>query len=175
MKINGHPSISELIADPHAKPVVSADQEAINRRKILDFQEAMFQAKAQGALVECDFPLEHTFTEGAYARQMTIPRGSVIVGKIHRHAHLNFVMRGKCSVFTERGVKEIVAPAMFVSTPGTKRVVFAQEETVWVTVHVTEETDLEKIEDQIIAKDFSDLALPVAQSAAQQLLEGELK
>lgn len=175
MQINVQTPASELIADPHAKAVVTPGQEAINRRKILDFQDAMLQARAQGALVECDFPLEHTFTEGAYARQMTIPRGSVIVGKIHRHAHLNFVMRGKCSVFTEKGVKEIVAPAMFVSTPGTKRVVFAQEETVWVTVHVTEETDLEKIEDQIIAKDFSDLALPVAQSAAQQLLEGELK
>lgn len=175
MQIHVQAPTSSLIADPHAKSVVTAEQEAFNRRKILDFQEAMFQAKAHGTLAECDFPLEHTFTEGAYARQMTIPKGSVIVGKIHRHAHLNFVMRGKCSVFTEQGVKEIVAPVMFVSTPGTKRVVFAQEETVWVTVHVTEETDLEKIEDQIIAKDFSDLALPVAQTAAQQLLEGEMK
>ena len=175
MQIHVQTPAASLIVGPHAKAVVTPEQEALNRRKILDFQDAMVQAKAHGTLAECAFPLEHTFTEGAYARQMTIPKGSVIVGKIHRHAHLNFVMRGKCSVFTEQGVKAIVAPAMFVSTPGTKRVVFAQEETVWVTVHVTEETDLEKIEDQIIAKDFSDLALPVAQSAAQQLLEGELK
>lgn len=138
------------------------DTKAINRGRILDFEAAMFKAKDDGVLQECEFPLKHTFTEGVYAREMTIPKGSVIVGKIHRHAHLNFVMRGEVSVMTDEGVKTITGPCYFVSTPGTKRVVTAHEETVWVTIHVTEETDLAKIEDQIIAKSFDDLQLPVS-------------
>jgi len=141
---------------------VNDDTKAINRGRILDFEAAMFKAKDDGVLQECDFPLKHTFTEGVYAREMTIPKGSVIVGKIHRHAHLNFVMRGEVSVMTDEGVKTITGPCYFVSTPGTKRVVTAHEETVWVTIHITEETDLAKIEDQIIAKSFDDLQLPVS-------------
>jgi hypothetical protein len=48
----------------------------------------------------------------------------------------------------------MTAPYTFVSEVGTKRVVHALEETIWTTVHVTDETDLEKIEDYVIAKDL---------------------
>lgn len=150
--------------------LVSPEHQAINRRRILDFEAAMYRARETGELGECEFPLRHTFTEGVYAREMTIPAGSVIVGKIHRHAHLNFIMRGHVSVMTDAGPIEIRGPYYFVSTPGTKRVVTAMEETVWVTVHITNETDLEKIEEQIIAKTFDDLQLPVAPKEEAELL-----
>ena len=148
---------------------ISVQDQAENRRRILDFEAAMFRAKDDGDLQPVDFPLVHTFTEGNYARQMTIPKGSVIVGKIHRHAHLNFVMRGHVMVMTDEGVREIVGPCYFVSTPGTKRIVTAVEETVWVTIHPTNETDLAKIEADIIAPSFDDLQLPVAPGAPAQL------
>ena len=158
MKIEPVTPLEALVLDPFA----GRNSAAENRRKILNLQEAMVKARADGALVDCDFPLEHTFTEGVYARQMTIPQGSVIVGKIHRHAHLNFVMRGHVSVMTDAGVTTLKGPTMFVSTPGTKRVVHAHEDTVWITVHVTDKTDLDKIEDSIIAKSFEALGLPVS-------------
>ena len=154
--------------------VTPAEQAAVNRRKIMNLQGLMEHLRDTGRLQEMDFPLEHTFTDGAYARQMTIPAGALIIGKIHRHAHLNFVMQGRATVFTPDGLKEIIAPVMFVSTPGTKRAVLAHETTVWVTVHVTEETDLAKIEDQIIAKDFADLGLPMAAAAGAIANEGAL-
>ena len=136
--------------------------QANNRRRILDFEATMFAAAASGELPPCDFPLQHTFTEGAYARQMTIPAGSVIIGKIHRHAHFNFILKGHVKVMTDAGVQELKGPCYFVSTPGTKRVVTALEETLWVTIHVTESQDLAEIEQQIIASSFADLQLPVA-------------
>jgi hypothetical protein len=36
---------------------------------------------------------------------MFIPKGTVIIGKIHRHQHLNFILQGKVSVATEFGKK----------------------------------------------------------------------
>jgi hypothetical protein len=46
----------------------------------------------------------------------------------------------------------------FISAPGTKRVVYAVEDTVWTTVHVSNETDLDKLETQLIAPTFEALA-----------------
>lgn len=171
MQIQPRASAAELILPNLMSP---DDVAAINRRKIMNLQSFMEHLRDTGVLQEMDFPLKHTFTDGAYARQMTLPAGGLIIGKIHKHAHLNFVMRGRVTVFTPGGREEITGPVHFVSAPGTKRAVLVHEETVWVTVHVTDETDLEKIEDQIIAKEFSDLGLPVATSAPTLDFEGVL-
>lgn len=103
------------------------------------------------------FPLTHRFADGVYAREMFIPAGTVIVGKIHKFGHLNVITKGKCIVLTEFGAETLTAPHTFISKPGTKRVVGAIEDTVWTTFHgVGKETDLGKIEDQIICKTFED-------------------
>lgn len=99
-------------------------------------------------------PLRHTFAPGSYARQILIPNGSLVVGKIHKHAHLNMLMLGTAVVATEEGIVTYHAPFVFTSQPGTKRVVVAITDVIWVTVHVTEETDLVKIEEQMIATTY---------------------
>lgn len=134
------------------------------RRNVLALQDFMLGHDSKMDL-EKECPVRHIFAPGAYAREMTIPKGTVIIGKIHKHAHLNFISQGKVRVVTEHGSHELTAPHTFVSEVGTKRVVYALEETIWTTVHVTTETDLEKIEDFVIAKTYEDLS-PLA-------LEGE--
>ena len=106
------------------------------------------------ALPQLEIPVRHYFSPGIYAREVTIPAGSVVTGKIHKYAHLNVVSKGDISVLTEDGVKRIAAPFTFVSPPGTKRAGWTHAETVWTTIHATDETDLEKIEAYFIAKDF---------------------
>jgi hypothetical protein len=99
-------------------------------------------------------PLTHHFAPGLYAREILIPAGVLIVGKIHRHAHVNTISQGRVVVATEFGVIELAAPHTFVSKPGTKRAVLALEDTIWTTYHPTDETDLERIEDYVIAPTF---------------------
>jgi len=118
-----------------------------------------------------DCVLKHYFAPGVYAREMTIPKDVYIIGKIHRHAHLNIISKGSVSVMTEFGPMKMTAPYTFVSEVGTKRVVRADEETVWTTIHVTDETDLEKIEDYVIAKTYEEIGLPSPISIA--LIKGE--
>lgn len=101
-----------------------------------------------------NFPLNHYFAPGVYAREMKLPKDHCIVGKIHKHEHLNILSYGKVRVATEEGVKTIEAPCTFVSPAGVKRAVTALEDTLWTTIHITEETDLEKIESEIIAPSF---------------------
>ena len=126
------------------------------RVAILRLQDAIVYGGLDVGPAAC--PVQHHFAPGAYGREMTLPAGLVVVGKIHKHAHINVISKGRVQVFTEQdGVLELAAPCTFVSSPGTKRVVHVLEETVWTTVHVTDKTDLAEIEREVIATDFSEV------------------
>lgn len=133
----------------------NAEQEASKqtgaRKQLFDLQSTVCD------LPEVDCPLQHVFAPGAYARTIFIPAGTVIVGKIHKHQHLNILSKGEVTVFTEGGGKEeLSGPLTMVSPPGTKRAVYAHTDTVWTTIHLTEETDLDKIEAHVIAPTYED-------------------
>jgi hypothetical protein len=130
------------------------------RKKIFCLEETM--AKIPGATFgdSPEMPLKHSFAEGVYVREIFIPKGHILTGKIHKHSHPNFLMSGEVIVVTEeRGREHLKAPLSMISSPGTKRAIIALEDTVWITVHVTNETDLEKIEDYVIAKTYDDPVL----------------
>ena len=102
------------------------------------------------------FPLVHRFADNVYAREILLPAGTIVIGKIHRYGHLNIITKGHVSVLTEDGVEELRGPLTFISKPGTKRVVYAHEDTVWTTIHGTRHTDPDKVEEDIICKTFAE-------------------
>ena len=116
---------------------------------------------------QLEIETRHYFADGIYAREITIPKGALVTGKIHRTTHLNIVSKGRIAVVTEDGEKVIEAPCTFVAQPGTKRAGFALEETVWTTIHASEETDLDKLEAELIAPSFAAL-----EADQKPLLEG---
>jgi quercetin dioxygenase-like cupin family protein len=137
---------------------VATELREIQRDDILDFEGHL--SKHPGAVFgdNDQFPLKHSFAEGVYVREIFIPKGSILTGKIHRHSHPNFLMKGEVIVVTEhQGREHLKAPLSMISKPGTKRAILALEDTVWVTVHVTSETDLKKIEDYVIAPSYEAL------------------
>lgn len=94
--------------------------------------------------VEC--PITHRFTPGIYAREMFLPAGTLAVSLVHKTEHPFVVSKGKLRVWTEReGVKEISAPFIGVTKPGTRRVVLVLEDAIWTTFHATKLKDPEKI------------------------------
>ena len=123
------------------------------RKKIDRLEGEMFCQK--DAQVEIE-PV-HYFAKGLYAREITIPAGTILTGKIHKTEHLNIISKGKISVVTEFGSQVIEAPATIVSEPGTKRAGYALEDTVWTTIHATEEKDLVRLEQELIADSFKEL------------------
>ncbi len=99
--------------------------------------------------------LTHQFAPGVYMRTLRIKKGSRIVGKIHKHAHPNILSPGEVIVFTEGGGQQhLVGPVEMISPAGTKRALLALTDCVWTTIHVTNETDLEKLEEYVIAPSF---------------------
>lgn len=96
----------------------------------------------------------HHFAKGLYAREIFIPKGTLLTGKIHKHEHLNIISQGEISVLTEHGPQRIKAPCTIVSKPGTKRVGYAHEDTVWTTIHATDESDIEKIDEALVVDTY---------------------
>jgi len=103
---------------------------------------------------QLDLPVKHFFAPGLYVREIFMPAGSVVTGKIHKHAHFNVILAGKVTVSTEFGVEEYEAPCRFVSEPGTKRAVYVHEDCIWQTFHPTDKTDLAEIEEDVIAPSY---------------------
>ncbi len=125
------------------------------RQVILNAEEAI--KKIPGAMLGDCFPLKHTFVDGAYVREITMPKGVLLTSKIHKVCHPYFILKGDVSVLTEKGVVRIKAPFSGITPAGTKRILYIHEETVWTTVHVTKEKDLDKIEEEVIANSFDEL------------------
>ena len=126
-----------------------------------DIQEFIVAVEKEAFEVDENFkvelPLKHHFSKGVYAREIHIPTGHLIVGKIHKHENLNILSQGELTVISIDGCFKLKAPATFVSSPGVKRLAFVHEDVVWTTVHGTDETDLEKIEEEFIVKSYDDL------------------
>ena len=92
----------------------------------------------------------HHFSDGLYARELFIPAGVCLVVALNKTKHLYTVVKGKCRVSTQFENIEIEAPFMGETIPGTKRVIYAETDCVWITYHPTELTNVEEIEKAIL-------------------------
>lgn len=105
--------------------------------------------------VEC--PVWHHFAPGLYARKMLIPKGVTLTGAVHKTEHL-CIVSGDMTVTTDDGVKRITdAHTILTSKPGAKRAGYAHEDTYWTTVHATDETDLDKLVEELTESKASEL------------------
>tara|TARA_R110000744_G_scaffold376660_1_gene491053 strand:- start:448 stop:897 length:450 start_codon:yes stop_codon:yes gene_type:complete len=141
---------------------MNKDIKISSRKKILDFQ-SMLISEADGVNIVTNqdskiFPLKHTFADGIYVRQMSMNKGSVVVGAIHKHLHVWFLLTGKIRVGTEESFEDYISPCYVVATPGTKRVIYAMEESIFVNIHKnpTNSQDIDFLEKEIVAKDFKE-------------------
>jgi len=125
--------------------------------KGMDYLESVI---AESEPVEC--PISHFFVDGIYCREMFMPKGSVVTSKIHRSMHPFIVSKGKIGV-ADNNLDPIIieAPYFGVTMPGTRRLIYSYEDTVWTTIHRTDikpksdsDEDIEKaaqmVEDEII-------------------------
>jgi hypothetical protein len=124
------------------------------KEQILRLEDALFKLPNQ---LDFEQYTEHFFAPGIYVRQLTIPAGTVLTGKIHRYEIMNILVSGTIKVTTDDGVEEVSGPLIFNSKAGSKKAGFALTDVVWLNVHPTELTDLEEIERHFIAPSFEAL------------------
>lgn len=95
------------------------NQLARARKTISDLQNVMEASPALTTDMQ-EFT-DHFFAPGIYLRTLFIPKGHVVVGKIHKQDTLNILLKGKISVVTSNGEEMLAeAPFIFVAKPGQK-------------------------------------------------------
>lgn len=131
------------------------------RDKITESEKQM--VKTEGVYIGKDLekvcPLKHSFGDGIYVREIFNPKGALIITKIHKKTHPFFLLKGKMLIATEKGIEQIEAPYQGMTKAGTKRAIYVLEDVTFITVHATDKTDLDEIEDEIISKNFDEFDL----------------
>ena len=101
-------------------------------------------------LPQVELPTEHYFSDGMYCRKLFRPAGTLIVGKVHKKDHFFLCASGEIIAWSEKGMVTLRAGDIIESKAGTKRVTLAVEDSIGVTFHRTDKTDLDEIEAELI-------------------------
>lgn len=100
-----------------------------------------------------DIPIKHSFADQIYIRQMDMKKGQFVIGAIHNHQHTWFLMKGRVLINNNGEEIEHIAPCYTVSEPGSKRFIYALEDSIFVNVHKNPSNtkDIEKLEKEIVS------------------------
>ena len=80
-------------------------------------------------------------------------QGQFVIGAIHNHQHAWFLMKGRVLINNNGEEIEHIAPCYTVSEPGSKRFIYALEDSIFVNVHKNPSNtkDIEKLEKEIVS------------------------
>lgn len=101
---------------------------------------------------QAECPVTHRFTNGMYIRRIFMPEGTLVASKVHKTQHPFAILHGRVSVRDRDQWTELQAGHMGITEPGTHRLLYVHEDTVWVTFHPNPDniTDLVELEELII-------------------------
>lgn len=151
--VNDQPTFPQYLEKLHPDNI-----RTLTREEIPAFIESIRLEMMKGEQIE--LPVNHHFAKGefaVYGRELPLPKGSLIIGKIHKHECMSIITRGEVSILSIDGAMRVKAPFTFVSSPGAQRLIYAHEDTVWMTVHGTKETNIEKLEADLVTENYDDV------------------
>ena len=103
-------------------------------------------------------PLQHSFCDCIYVREMKAKAGTFLIGKVHKQDHVWMLMSGSLIITTEDGIKEIKGPVYGTADKGTKRIAYVKEDCVFVNVmiNVDNTKDIDLIESRAAVDTFEE-------------------
>jgi mannose-6-phosphate isomerase-like protein (cupin superfamily) len=105
-----------------------------------------------GARPGCEWPVRNFYAHKMCARELFMPKGSVLVGKMHRYEHFYVLMSGEITAWTTEGMVDMKGPKFLITPSGTKRVIAAHTNAIMITFHGTEGKIEEDVEEDIIVQ-----------------------
>ena len=111
-------------------------------------------------------PVEHYQIDGVYVRSMSIPAGTILTGKIHNFESIAILAKGRIRITNGTDSYIISEGHIMVDKPGVKRLGYAETDVIFITVHRTDNTEIDDIEKELVSATFEEYE--------QQLLLGDL-
>jgi len=151
------PTVGDVIEVPQGVTALIQRMEVhdiiLDRAGSEDWRRINMIERELAELPQQELITNHVFAPGQYARSIFIPAGTLATTRIHLHGHVFVLSLG--SVSTWEGVKKgwqfMAAPHIGTTSPGTRRIVYAHQDTIWTTMHLNprDETDPDKLVDDI--------------------------
>jgi len=116
--------------------------------------------------------VKEKLTNGMYARILTMPKGSFLTGMLHKNPYIDICIHGDMTIKSYLADGTLEDTARWVGfnicegKPGRKRVGFAHQETLWITV---DRTEVGSVEDAL-----TDIVVPTM-AMYKNLLEEKTK
>lgn len=127
--------------------------------------QAATKQEARAKLVELEtqllampqMPLEarHYIAGGMYARELFMPKGSIVTGKIHLKEHLCHISFGWVTVVEDSKTYDVRGPCTFIGDAGSKRALLMHEDTLWTAFHTTDKLTVEECEASLVTNDYN--------------------
>lgn len=111
-----------------------------------------------GDTIDC--PLVHDFIDGFYMRTVMLPKGTIVTSRVHKTEHPFFVLQGHVLVSVDAEEwDDIYAFSSGITKAGTRRVVQALEDTVWMTIHPNKDNckDISVLENRLVEPHLNEL------------------
>ncbi len=150
-------AIDDLMMLSHKTTKTAAKNAEEQRLAILDMEQSLL------SLPQIQMEAKHYIAGGMYARELFMPKGSAVTGKIHIKEHL-VVLCGDVSVATDDGVERYTGYCTFVGAPGSKRALYMHEDTVWTAIHATDKLTVEECEANLVTNSYEEFLKIVGES-----------
>lgn len=102
---------------------------------LLRLPHAVLTAAIGEQLVPVEMTVINHFADGAAARELRLPAGTLATARRHLRSHVCFLLAGCMTVWQEGQEERVIeAPATFVVEKGAMFAGYAHEDSVWTTV-----------------------------------------
>lgn len=104
---------------------------------------------------QLDLPVKHYHIEGVYVRELFIPAGTVLTGKIHNKENISILSQGELMFSNgDTGLKSIKAPYTVVDKPGVKRLGYAVTDCTFINVLRSDKKTVPELEEELVSDTF---------------------
>lgn len=134
----------------------------INKRLTRESMESMESVMRK--FPQIDIPVIHRYSGRIYAREIIIPKETLLTGRIYADDHFDVMVYGDVEVSGDDGRKRLQGFNIFPGKRGKKRAGWAYEETRWITFHSCKEMGDEEYLDHISCLNFTELPQLIAKS-----------
>lgn len=108
------------------------DDEAKSMQQVSPARERVERLEASMlAQPQIDCPVRHHFAPGIYGREINIPKGTVLIGAVHKTDNLVVVSKGRLKIVTDDGTTLLEAGDTLLCRAGVKNAAVALEDTRW--------------------------------------------
>jgi hypothetical protein len=135
---------------------VAGEKHGISKSNVQHLENEMLKQP------QAEIKTEHYFADGVYVREITIPKGVLLTGAVHLTETIDVLVSGDITIIYDEVKKRLQNHGVYISKPGVKKLAFAHEDTVWMTVHAVDDVKgktLDEVEKELWVTSYDDYNL----------------